>query len=65
MENMVAIVIRTSECDVEELPGMPRMSREDALNALRGIKSKRLLDKLDLVSVMPDGTLGRYVSWAL
>ena len=64
---LVAIVRHISECDVEEIPGVERMSYEQAVAELRAIKRvapKRLMG-FDIVSIQDDGTLGRYASWAV
>jgi delta-aminolevulinic acid dehydratase/porphobilinogen synthase len=64
---LVAIVAHVSENDVEEIPGVERMSCEQAVAELREINrvAPKRLAEFDIVSVQADGTLGRYVSWAL
>jgi hypothetical protein len=63
----VAIVRHVSECDVEEVPDVERMPYEQAVAELREIArvAPKRLAEFDIVSVQADGTLGRYVSWAL
>ena len=64
---MVAIVRHISECDVEEIPGVDRMPYDQAVAELAEVArvAPKRLKEFDLVYVMPDGTLGRYASWAL
>jgi hypothetical protein len=65
MENIVAIVTHVSECDVREITWTAsRMPYRDALAVLKRIPYNRR-KFYDLCSVMPDGTLGRYVSWSV
>ena len=63
---LVAIVRRTSECDVEEVPGVDRMSYEQAVAELREIDrvAPERLKEFDIVYIK-DGKLWRYASWAL
>lgn len=63
----VAIVVHTSECDVEEVPGVDRMPYEQAIAELREIArvAPKRLREFNLVYIQPDGTLGRYASWSL
>ena len=64
---MVAIVRYKSECDVEEIPGVGRMSYDQAVAELREINriAPKRLKEFDIVSIQADGSLGRFVSWAL
>jgi hypothetical protein len=66
-KTLVAIVRYTSECDVEEVPGVERCSYEQAVAELREINrvALRRLKEFDIVSVQSDGSLGRFVSWMI
>jgi hypothetical protein len=66
IDNLVAIVFHVSENDVEEVPGC-RMKYREALQHLTYVaeNAPSKLPYFDLCAVMPDGTLGRYVSWAI
>jgi hypothetical protein len=63
---LVAIVRHISECDVEEVPGVDRMSYEQAVAELREIDrvAPKRLREFDIVYIQ-DGELGRYASWSL
>jgi hypothetical protein len=62
----VAIVRHTSECDVQEIPGIDRMSYDQAVAELREINrvAPDRLAEFDIVYIQ-DGQLGRYASWSL
>jgi hypothetical protein len=64
---LVAVVRYKSECDVEEVPGVDRMSYEQAIAELREINrvAPKRLKEFDIVSIQADGSLGRFVSWAI
>jgi hypothetical protein len=64
---LVAVVVHTSECDVKPVPGLIPMPYGQAVETLRMMERADAcqLDGIDLVTVEPDGTLGRYVSWCL
>jgi hypothetical protein len=64
---LVAVVRYKSECDVEEVPGVDRMSYEQAVAELREINrvAPKRLKEFDIVSIPADGSLGRFVSWAI
>jgi hypothetical protein len=64
---LVAVVRYKSECDVEEVPGVDRMSYEQAVAELREINrvAPKRLKEFDIVSIQADGSLGRFVSWAI
>jgi hypothetical protein len=63
---LVAVVRYKSECDVEEVPGVSRMSYAQAVEELREIArvAPHRLREFDIVYIQ-DGQLGRFASWSL
>ena len=63
----VRIVAYVSECDVVPVPDVEPMSYEQAVAELAEINrvAPERLAEFDIVSVNADGTLGRFVSWAV
>ncbi len=66
-DTIVAIVRYKSECDVERVPGVEDMSYDQAVAELSEINrvAPKRFKEFDIVSVQADGSLGRYVSWAI